>query len=119
MQLRTIRNFRYTGDLWAIIDVWAQENRFVLQEPTDETRIYYRSPLLLAPIMVEIDRNGTDITLMAWVRNLKPNAAFYIAHLFPNEVELRSGGFWASAPRAYGRKWVNKLLLQLEQPPIQ
>jgi hypothetical protein len=119
MTKRTVLGFSYSGDLWATVEPWARENGYRQQQGDASRRLYQKGVgFLVAPMMLEVRQDGSQVHLEAWVRC---NLFVRLMSLFmlPAEMGIESGGFWAVLPRNIARSAVNKLLPQLGQPVIQ
>ena len=115
---RTVREFSFPADLWAAVDPWAGAEGYRLVAPGDARRLYQKGRgVLVAPMMLELRRNGPSVHLEAWVRvNFFTRLmAFFIV---PAEMGVESGGFRLALPRKMARTPVNKLLERLGQPAI-
>ncbi len=118
MKKRTFIEFEYNGDIWPVVNKWAEENKYKLKEEMGGGKIYQKGVgFLVAPMMVKIEQVGSKIKLEAWVRT---NFVYRAISLFilPAEMEVISGGFRGVVPRAVARKAVNKLLLSFDQEQI-
>jgi len=118
MKGRTTRTFTYRSALWPLVDSWAAENGFVLEQQGPASRVFRKGHwLLMAPVWLEIRQEGTSVTLEAWV---KADFFLILTLLTGQKAESRieSGGLAAAVPRKRARDAVNKLLVNLGQPPI-
>ncbi|HXE75298.1 MAG TPA: hypothetical protein VNN18_06660 [Candidatus Xenobia bacterium] len=115
---RTVLDFPYSGDLWAIVEKWANENGYRRKEGDDTRRLYQKGTgFLVAPMMLELQRQGDQTHLEAWIRcNIFTRLMSFF--ILPAEMGIESGGFRAVVPRNMARGAVNKLLPQLGQPLI-
>lgn len=115
---RAIREFNYHSDLWSVVDRWATENGFVLQQQDVSRRLYRRGRwLLFGPTMLEISEEQGAVTLQAWIKA----DLYLLMDLFTKkapEVTIESGGFTAWVPRIKARNVVNRLLSTLGQKPV-
>ena len=118
MAKRTVLDFPFAGELWGAVEPWAKENGYQQKEGDATRRLYQKGTgLLVAPMMLEMRQNGSQVHLEAWIRC---NLFVRIMALFmlPAEMGIESGGFRAVLPRGIARSAVNKLLPQLGQPVI-
>lgn len=118
MKGRTIRSFPTPADFWASVERWAAASGFALKEQTSERRLYRKGlGLLMAPACLELRREGTTVTLEAWV---KADPYLFVGLLTgkPAESRLDSGGMTAVLPRKQARDAVNRLLADFGQVPI-
>jgi hypothetical protein len=118
MTQRTVLDFSFPGDLWGTIEPWAKDNGYQQKQGDASRRLYQKGiGLLVAPMMLEVRQDGSQVHLEAWVRF---NLFVRITALFmlPAEMGIESGGFRAVVPRNIARSAVNKLLPQLGQPVI-
>jgi len=116
---RTIRDFAYSGDLWSVVDAWAQETKYVPVGGEREDRVYQRGVgFWVAPQMLSIRRDGDNVHLEAWIR-----AGLFVRlmslFILPSEMHIGPGGMRAALPRKIARGMVNDLLERLGQPPIE
>lgn len=116
---RTIREFSYEPNLWPVVEGWATENGFVLQNQETSRHLYRKGRLLLlGPVMLEITQEGDTVTLQSWI---KADLYLLMARFTgkPAEVGIQSGGdMTAWIPRMKARKAVNQLLVKLGQEPV-
>ena len=115
---RTVRDFPYSGDIWPMIESWADQTGFVELEKASNRRFYRKGGgLLMAPAFLEIRHGGGRVTLEAWVK-----ADFFLILNFlagqKPETAIDSGGLTAAVPRKRARQAVNQLLMRLGQQPI-
>ena len=118
MDTRTSLRFNNAGDIWPVIEKWADEHGYRQKEGMGTERLYQKGVgFLVAPMMLKVKHENQETHLEAWIR---ANLAVRLASLFilPAEMGIESGGFKAVLPRNMARKAVNALLTQLEQPPI-
>jgi len=118
MKGRTIRNFPAPADFWSRVERWAQECGFALQEQQAERRRYRKGlGLLMAPVCIELHREGETATLEAWV---KADAYLIVSLLTgqPAESRIEAGGMTAALPRKRARDAVNRLLEDFGQAPV-
>ncbi len=115
---RTILDFPFSGDLWAVVEPWASQNGYRQKEGDASRRLYQKGVgFLVAPMMVEVRHNSDQVHLEAWARfNLFTRLSSFF--ILPEEMGIESGGFRAVVPRNIARAAVNKLLPQLGQPLI-
>ena len=118
MNRRTVRDFPCSEDIWPLIESWAVQTGFVALEKASHRRFYRRGGgLLMAPVFLEIRREGGVVTLEAWVKA----DFFLILSLLSGqkpETGIEAGGLTAALPRKRAREKINQLLKQLGQPPI-
>ncbi len=115
---RTVLDFPFRDDLWAIVEPWANQNGYRQKEADTSRRLYQKGAgFLVAPMMLEVRQDGGQVHLEAWARFniLARLMSFFI---LPDEMGIESGGFRAVVPRNIARGAVNKLLPQLGQPLI-
>lgn len=115
---RTVREFQFGGNLWQILDDWAQQTGYRLIGQDQYSRLYQRGVgVLTAPQRLQMTfiGNGYRLEAFVWVPLLTRVFTFM---LMPEEMPVESGGFLAALPRSRGRKHVNMLLSYLGQPPI-
>ena len=118
MNKRTIVDFDFADDAWTTLDRWAEENSYRKKEADESRRLYQKGVgFLVAPMMLEIAKDGKRVHLEAWVRaNLFVRMLAFF--LIPAEMGIESGGFRMAVPRKMARKAINKLLEKLGQPAI-
>ena len=118
MDRRTIIEFAAALDIWPVVDGWAAANGFRLKQSGGAERLYQKGyGFWVAPMMLKIGTQGALIHLEAWVRaNLF--ARMLALFILPSEMAIGSGGFRGVLPRTIAREAVNRLLVQLGQPPI-
>ena len=115
---RTRRTLRFQGDIWPIVDQWAQENGFELAEQDESSRIYQRGKGRGAPAKVcRIGREGNSYFLEAW---LGFGTFLFVdnSFVFPREMKVDGGGMRARPARDKGKKLVNLLLVALGEPEL-
>jgi hypothetical protein len=118
MSTRTTLRFSSPGEIWPVIDKWANENGYKQKESVGPERLYQKGTgFLVAPMMLKIRQENQETNLEAWIRS---NTLVRLMSLFilPAEMGIESGGFKAVIPRNMARKAVNTLLTQLGQTPI-
>jgi len=115
---RTVRDFAFTGDLWVVVEQWANANGYRRKEGDDTRRLYQKGAgFLVAPMMLELRHDAGQVHLEAWTRfNIFTRLMSFF--ILPDEMGIESGGFRAVVPRNIARGAVNKLLPQLGQPEI-
>lgn len=116
---RTILDFEYDGDLWAVVDQWAQGNGYKLKASAGDKRVYQRGVgFWVAPQMLQLEKNGNQVHLEAWIR-----AGLFVRlmslFILPAEIHIGPGGLKAALPRKMARGKVNLLLEQLRRPLIE
>jgi hypothetical protein len=118
MKGRTVREFTYRGDLWPLVEAWANETGFRLLQQEDSGRVYRKGGwLLMAPAFLEIHQRQGRVTLAAWVKA----DFFLIVSLLTGkkaETGIEAGGLTAAVPRKRARQALNLLLQRLEQNPV-
>jgi hypothetical protein len=118
---RTVREFQYSGDVWAKMDEWAQTTKYRLASQDENSRLYRKgsagSSLLLPNRMLWVGWMGDRYRMEGWVY-MNAFAQVMNFGMFPREMVLDSGPFRASVPRSRGRNEVNQLLLALGVPAI-
>jgi hypothetical protein len=115
---RTLRTFTTTTDPWPVITAWASANGYKRMSGSDGQAVFKKGMgILVAPRMLELRTEGNQLHLQAWV-----HSGFFVRlmslFILPSEITVESGGFVAMVPRNIGRKEVNGLLAQLQQPQI-
>ncbi|MEE8372256.1 MAG: hypothetical protein V3R87_00780 [Dehalococcoidia bacterium] len=119
MSKRTVRDFNFEGELWPIVDSWAQETGYNLKESNGAKRLYQRGHgVLVAPMMLEIAQTGKDVHFEAWIR-VSLMVRLFALFLLPSQMGIESGGFQGVVPRKMARAAVNKLLERIDQAAIQ
>ncbi len=119
MATRTIRDFASATSIWPSVEAWAKESDYRLQHEEQTTRLYQRGyGLMTAPMMLELSQKEGQVHLEAWIRVPLLNRVSAL-FLVPAQMGIESGGFRLVVPRNIARKAVNKLLVQLGQPPIE
>jgi len=118
MKGRTTREFRYSSEIWPVIESWAGENGYILKKAEGATRLYHKGNWqLMAPACLQVTQQDDQVTLEAWVK-----ADFYLLMSLLTgkqpEAQLESGGLVATVPRRVARAAVNNLLSVLGQAPI-
>jgi hypothetical protein len=120
MGARTVRDFQVGFDIAPVVDAWAQANHYGIRGVgADGTRSFQRGDGILTESMLfTIRQSGSAVHLEAWVHT---NLAARMGALFliPAEMGIESGGIKGALPRSMARNSVNKLLAQLDQPPIE
>lgn len=118
MNHRTIRDITVKGDVWAIIDDWAEQHAFRLRKQVGPSRSYQRGSGVRTPaMMLEATLVGNRLHLEAWVK-AGPLRQLGSAFLVSRETGLESGGKRGAAHRAIARKAANTLLASLGEKPI-
>jgi hypothetical protein len=118
MAARTVRDFGAPGDIWPMVDGWAQEAGFKLRETNGPTRVYQKGTgLLVAPTMLTVTQQGPNVHLETWLK-ISFFTRLFALFMLPAELGLESGGFKAALPRSMARNAVNPLLERIGQPPI-
>ncbi len=119
MKRRTVCEFSYSGDLWSIVQRWAGQAGFIEREKEGSRRLYRKGGwgILMAPAFLEIRQTKGRVVLEAWV---KADVFLILSFLTGQKPEtaIESGGLTAAVPRKSAREAVNRLLVQLNQPPI-
>jgi hypothetical protein len=118
MNKRTILRFNYTGEIWPVVEKWANENGYSQLESEGHEKLYQKGVgFLVTPPMLKVAHENQETIVEAWIRtNLFMRLIFYF--ILPSEMGIESGGFRLALPRRTARKAVNALLAQLGQPPI-
>ena len=118
MSRRTIVSFSCPKDFWPQVEKWATETGFTLISQDSEQRLYRKGHrLLMAPIWVELRREGKKVVLEAWVVADMFLILSALAGKKP-EAGIASGGLTAMLPRRRAREAVNILLRRFNQSPI-
>ena len=113
---RTTQILRFQGDLWPIVDQWAQQNAYKLVGTDQASRTYQRGVgAMVLPQMLRLGWNGQDYVIEAWVHANTFNRVFTFG-LMPEEVIVHGGGFFAAIPRKKALQQVNLLLQALGEP---
>ena len=118
MKKRTIIRFSSTGDVWPVVEKWANENGYKPKESAGQERTYQKGVgFLVAPMMLKVRHENQETNIEAWIRAniLVRLMSFFI---LPAEMGIESGGVRGVLPRNIARKAVNALLAQLGQSPI-
>lgn len=118
MKGRTVREFNYKGDLWALVDGWAAETGFKLQQQEESWRRYRKGGwLLMAPAFLEIRQDRGKVKLEAWV---KADFFLVVSLLTGKKAEtgIEPGGLTAAVPRKRARADLNLLLQRLGQKSL-
>lgn len=118
MKGRTTREFNYPGDIWGVVENWAERHRFQLTKEEGATRLYQKGHWqLMAPACLEVTRDEDRVTLEAWV---KADLYILVSLLTGRKPEARldRGGLVAAVPRRVARNAVNDLLSTLGQETI-
>lgn len=118
MKPRTRLEFTATDDPLPAIERWAGENGFRAQPAIGAGKLYQKGiGFLVAPMMLSVERQGSQVVLETWVRcNLFVRATSFF--ILPAEMSVESGGFIGVVPRNMARNAINKLLSSLQQPLI-
>lgn len=118
MRKRTKISFTTDADVWSIVEGWADQHNYRIKTQTESRRRYQKGVgFWVAPMMLEIEFDGKQVKMEAWVRlNLFMRCVSFF--ILPAEITIESGGFRAALPRRMARKAVNELLIQLNQPEI-
>jgi hypothetical protein len=118
MKPRTRIEFKFAGDPAPVIERWAAENGFQAAPLTGTRQLYQKGlGIVVAPMMLQVDRQGDDVVIEAWIRFNQFVRAMSL-FILPAEVGVESGGFIAVVPRTIARNAVNKLMPLLKQPRI-
>ncbi len=118
MNRRTILSFPCPKDFWPQVENWAAESGFTLIRQDGEQRLYRKGHrLLMAPIWVELRREGKQVVLEAWVVADMFLILSALAGKKP-EAGIASGGLTAMLPRRRAREAVNILLKRFNLKPI-
>jgi hypothetical protein len=119
MDCRTVRDFTFTGDVWAQVEAWAGRHGYRLKENQADQRTYQKGrALLVAPMMLSLGTKGSAVHMEAWVRVPMISRALAL-FILPGEMHIASGGFKGLVPRKMARTAVNDLLGSLGQPVIE
>ena len=117
MAKRTILVFDVNGDIWPVMERWAQEREYREIARGDTWRRYQQGyGMLVAPKKMEARQEGARVEIQGWVHVPLLNRIFTL-FLMPAEVDLGKG-FWAIIPRSTARRVLNILVQMLGQPPI-
>jgi len=115
---RAIREFSANGDIWAVAEAWASEQRYRAVEEAPNRRLYRKGiGFWTGARAVELRIDGQDVHLEAWVIGGLP-ARILSLFILPAEITVESGGAMAVIARNQGRGEVNALLAKLNQEPI-
>lgn len=118
MSHRTIRDITVKGDVWPLIEDWAEQHAYRPRKQVGPSRSYQRgSGLRTPPMMLEATLVGTRLHLEAWVK-AGPLRQVGSAFLMRRETGLESGGNIGAPHRAIARKATNTLLASLGEKPI-
>jgi hypothetical protein len=118
MQTRTEIRFNTHAAQWNIIEHWAADESYKLQNSSATERLYQKgSGFLVAPMMLHIRQDGGQTVMQAWISANMFVRAFAL-FLLPAEMGIESGGFKAMLPRKIARTAVNKLMANLQLPAI-
>ena len=114
---RTARGFKTSEDMWAILEEWAQQNKYKLLESYETGRVYKKGGVGVLPMMLKIETAPYGYQLEAWVSVPRINQILSFGTL-PTEMVIDSGPKLAFLPRNKARKDVNKLLERMGLPLI-
>lgn len=115
---RTTRVLGFQGDIWPIVDQWAQQNELNLVGTDEASRTYQRGVgFWVAPQMCRIGWNGNNYVLESWVRVNLLNRILTFG-LMPGEIIVEGDGFLAVIPRTKGKEKANLLMQALGEPLI-
>jgi hypothetical protein len=115
---RTVLEFEYEGDLWAVVDDWAKTNGYKQRAAAGDTRVFQRGVgFWVAPQMLHIEKRNGNVHMEAWIRSGLFVRALSL-FILPAEIHIRPGGMRAALPRKMARDKVNLLLEQLRRPLI-
>ena len=119
MAARTVREFEVGGDIATAVDAWARANHYGFRGVSpDGTRNYQRGTGVLTGAMpFSVRQTGSVVHLEAWIHATLV-ARISALFLIPTDMGIESGGFKGAVPRSVAREAVNRLLVQLGQPPI-
>jgi hypothetical protein len=119
MAARTVRDFQAGFDITPWVDAWAQQNHYGFRGVSpDGTRNYQRgNGLLTGSMPMTVRQYGPSVHLEAWI-HATLMARISALFLIPTDMGIESGGVRGIIPRNMARDAVNKLLVQLGQPPI-
>jgi len=116
---RTTKILQFRGNIWPIVDEWAQNNECVLTEQEQNSRTYQRGAGNFAPAnMYRISWDGSNYALEAWLyfgKWLRVHNLF----IFPEEVIIDGGGTKGRPARNKAKNHANQLLQALGEPRIQ
>lgn len=114
MAKRSIIRFDSNNDVWSTIENWAKERNFREKARKDGWRQYQQgNAILVAPKVVEIQQEGTQIEIQAYVHIPLVNLIITLFFM-PGEIDL-GRGIKASVPRNTARRDVNILLDRMGQ----
>ena len=118
MNKRTTLRFDSTGDIWPVVEKWANENGYRQKESVGHEKLYQKGVgFFVAPMMLKVRHENQETNVEAWIRaNIL--VRFMSLFILPSEMGIESGGFRGVLPRNIARKAVNMLLAQLGQSPI-
>ena len=114
---RAVREFSSVGDPWPVVDEWAQNQGYSVDEQTADHREYHKGGFWTARRKASVTKAGDTIHIEAWIAASLP-ARVMALFIVPAEITVASGGMVAALPRKMGRSEVNALLEKLGQEPL-
>jgi hypothetical protein len=116
---RTKLDFIFDGDLIPILEKWASENSYSFRKGGKGTiKCRRRGGVMMPPILLQIRQTGNSIHLETW---LEVDILTEFITLFnapaQSAIDSSAKGLWRE--KEIARLHINKLLKELEQPPIQ
>ena len=115
---RTILEFSFNGEIFPILEKWADENSFVTHKGNEGAIECQRGGgVLMCPVLLQIKQSGNRVHLETW---LQVDLLTEFTTLFnaPAKSAIDSSAKLLWREREIARLYVNKLLKELGQPPI-
>jgi hypothetical protein len=115
---RTRREMPYEQRRWNLVEKWLEENGFKpIAQDGDRHRYRRRMGWTMPSAFIELNREGSRMTLEAWIRADRLLVFNLLMRQEP-EIQLDRGGLVAAMPRLLMRRRLNTLLEKLKQPRI-
>jgi hypothetical protein len=116
---RTILDFSFDDDVNPILKKWAAENSFVTRGGIEGAIEYQRGGgVMMTPVMLQIKQSGKNVHLETWLQvDLLTEFITLFNAPAQSAIDSKTQSLWRE--REIARLYVNNLLQQLGQPPIQ
>ena len=104
---KTVIQLKYTSSIWPVVEKWAGENNYALENQAESTQAYLRNiQEASAQIHVAISQVDQDVQIQAW-----------FSDLVRKELEVDSSSIYAALPRKEAVSEINNLLIALGAIP--
>ncbi len=115
---RTILDFSFHGDLYPILEKWAAENSFATREGENGAIECQRGGgMMMCPVLLQVKQSGRSVHLETWLQ-VDLLTEFITLFNAPAQSAIDSSTKLLWREKDLARLYVNKLLKELDQPPI-